>query len=815
MSSHLSQKRPADAFLNFSINAASILLVFFKELSAALSSTSHDELDIHEAITIYLEQNPDSALASMLDREAQKKKLKVIAEDLLQTFLEPSTKHCKPVFVFLREVLAGVVLESVLTTCSQPGWINDWIVYLLDGDEPELLNAIDVEVGKVSETDLMNGPSVDRRKGDTSSRTSLEKEASGNRQSMEPRQVLGVDEATEEAKREAQRLSKLMVRERAEKDGISDDFAFSASTTEPCATPSSSQSDLMTYCDDDDEEAEARSKYMPLASQMSANGVGAEKPFTEFDQILRPTRDSLHVSDSPMLTLLGAKVTILDDGLQNKNPLRSKPISAEYLLQVEPASTQHPGWITSRKYAQFEALHEYISRIAVISGVRQFPYRNLPTWKHTDADSLRMDLEAYLISALSFAPLAECEAMRRFLERDRGSEKLSTSKGLLGLPTPDAFQNIGKGMLGALANAPKGAAGSGKAIIDGVSGVFSGARKSLPTPLRSSLSTEASAPASRTSILTGRVESEKSGDSRESLDNTTSRPSLPDRPSLSTMARQGANQISPRGAGDGAAPGQDILKHQAVRQEDDSYVLSDLTLEPANAIGDSRAQETETPFLDHEESLDGPRSSVAFSASKEDETSKVESKHGLHSQADTSHGGNDTGAEYKHAPLDTEEARVAIELVFAVVNEMFSLTTVWNVRRTFLNAAKAYILRPGNLGLDAIRKLLQDSIIEANTTDNGIATHLKKLRESALPTEKEMKLWPAPLVEADLERLRAKARKLFQEKALPQALTSIMGSGSSSDALGKVFDSLQGRGNEIPRGLVFTLLLQATRVVVY
>ena len=117
------------------------------------------------------------------------------------------------------------------------------------------------------------------------------------------------------------------------------------------------------------------------------------------------------------------------------------------------------------------------------------------------------------------------------------------------------------------------------------------------------------------------------------------------------------------------------------------------------------------------------------------------------------------------------------------------------------------------MGLDAIKDVLQSSVIEANVSDEGIALHLRKLRESMLPTEEELKLWPKARSELESEKLRAKARELFQEKAMPQALTSIMGAASSQDALGKVFDALQIR--DVSRGLVFALMIQAARIVVH
>jgi hypothetical protein len=164
-------------------------------------------------------------------------------------------------------------------------------------------------------------------------------------------------------------------------------------------------------------------------------------------------------------------------------------------------------------------------------------------------------------------------------------------------------------------------------------------------------------------------------------------------------------------------------------------------------------------------------------------------------------------------PLSEEETMVAVELLFAVVNELYTLSSAWNIRKTLLNAAKSYLLRPGNPSLEAIRVLLQDTVIEANTSDSGIATHLLKMRENSLPTEEELAKWPPPLDEEERDQLRTKAKKLLVERGMPQALTSVMGSAASGEALGRLFDALQVE--HVSRGLMFALLVQGIRMVTH
>jgi hypothetical protein len=149
--------------------------------------------------------------------------------------------------------------------------------------------------------------------------------------------------------------------------------------------------------------------------------------------------------------------------------------------------------------------------------------------------------------------------------------------------------------------------------------------------------------------------------------------------------------------------------------------------------------------------------------------------------------------------------------MFAVINELYTLSSAWNIRRTLLNATKTFLLRPGNPSLSSIQSLIQDSVIVENTSDTNIAANLRKLRENTLPTEEELKAWPPEMSMEEKERLRVKARKLLVERGVPAALTGVMGQAATGEAMGRIFDALQVE--EVSRGLVFGLLLQAVRAV--
>ena len=340
----------------------------------------------------------------------------------------PKVYSCEPARLFLRNIFSSVVLDTTVVKCSKPEWINGLIVSLLEDGEPELMNAIDAGMSGEGAAAQGNG------------------DGKGHR-----RRVSKAEEAMEEAMREAQRLNQLIAEEDARRlSGV--------------------------------QGPEAAESSDPRASSESPVEAKSNGPFTSFDQLVpsaAPTalQDSAAAERVP-LTLHNASVSIFDDSAPtDKGTVRSKP-AIEYMLQIEPASSQHPGWMIARRYADFERVHEVLRRISVVSGVTGFAQQHaeLPGWKGRTKAALREDLERYLADALRYKQLAESEGMKRFLEKDQGQSqgRASTATAKGGFPGIGSFETMGKGMIDALASAPKGAAGGGKALLGGVSGVLGG-----------------------------------------------------------------------------------------------------------------------------------------------------------------------------------------------------------------------------------------------------------------------------------------------------------------------------------------------------
>ncbi|TPX13265.1 uncharacterized protein E0L32_006238 [Thyridium curvatum] len=878
VSNHLSRKRPADAFLDFLTNSSSIVIVLFAELSAAFAELPTDsKMTAADAIYNYLSANPDSSLANLLSQKQQASKFKMVAEDLL-AFLDRSSYDCDPARIFLREILASVILEKTLETCSKPEWINGWIVYLLEAGEPDLSQAIDVGMQTGPEANNNAFIDIDGNVGNIGlskgNRNSFDMEKARKRESMgHKKQLSKAEEEMEEAMEEMERLNKMIAEDEARRARAksasepSKETKSAADASERLAGAmkrNANELEIQPNLPDSKNDAtglgvqsppasakvspkdpsssgdEQSGKGEPIYTPITPRSSMAESPsqttspnrdsghFTNFDQLVPPAQDDADLSDSeqrkPVLTLHKASVTIHDEALVDTGRIRSKP-SWDFLIQIEPATTQFPGWMNVRRYSDFERLHEVMRRIATISGAKAFTeqHAELPSWRiHTRA-SLRGELERYLRDALWYQPLAESEGMKRFLEKNSGHAPSASKSGF----QLQAFENMGKNVLGVLSNAPKGMNEGGKALVGGVTGVLGnmglGQRKNTASSLQ-----DVTAYTNRLSVSTPpRVDSSISmnGSNRKTRDSLDSQRSsvvstqparmapMERRPSYNSQSEAEGEPLSAARSdrwelmspSTGGSRQHSRASSLAPARSPSVASFSNMKLPPPpDAIPDD--YDALSNSNNHEEDGGGRNPKRNSTMAMRSRSQSLTNARRRSMPAPTS--------GYKQFPkLSEQETRVAVELLFAVINELYTLSSAWNIRRTLLTAAKSFLLRPGNPSLASIQTLIQTSVLEANTSDEGVARHLAKLRENTLPTEEELAAWPAEMSAEDKERLRARARALLIKSGVPAALMGVMGQAATSEAMGRIFDCLQVE--EVARGLIFGVLLQAVRVVTH
>lgn len=884
--------RSGNRLLTSSRNSSSIMIVFLSELSGALSQGPN--LFPAEAVYSYLSANPESSLANVLSQDQQSKKFKLIAEDMLENFLDKQSYNCDPARTFLREILAGVILEMTLKSCSKPEWINGWIVYLLEDGEPDFNQAIDA--GMNAKDDLLSSPfnDFDGNVGNVGLAKPQKKkqERDGRNQAHRHMKRLSkAEEAMEEAMEEAKRLSQLIAEEDAHKvsgskGDIPDDLrAAIEANARKMELQAAAVSREVNGKSAPKEFSEPVSKVIagpispipteippllperkPISVQATTSSVASSstpsvpqaKPeavsssesssFTNFDQIMPKATPVAPQKPIPRrktvsLTLHNAAITIYDDSTPGETgKLRNKP-NGDYLVQIEPFSSQHPGWMIVRRYPDFETLHEVLRRIAQISGVAAFTeqHQTLPNWRDHTKASLRGELERYLREALWYQSLAESEGMKRFLEKDQGqSGSGSKPSGGIGWPTPSAFESMGKGMLDVLASAPKGVAEGGKALGGGISGVFQnignlGQKKSTPpanTPIPGASRTSTSnLPRSEsTTSLSGTRRGRASEDSLRPTNIVQTQPAMippmERRPSYHSIIEDD-NEQGRRGSTSARSSmsGRRSMNQSREPSRAPSIRGTPISSPTHNLIGDFRLPPPPSDIPDDYGA--GFANSSSHARTESSATTAWTPTSTVHSQQSPGRPSMSNSSREnislsqaparkprkESPPLSEPETRVAVELLFAVINELYTLSSAWNIRRTLLTAAKTFLLRPGNPSLSSIQSLIQDSVIASSTSDAGVASILRKLRVNGLPTEEELKSWPAEMSSEEKERLRIKARKLLVERGVPAALTGVMGNAATAEAMGKVFDCLQVE--EVARGLIFGLLLQGVRAVTH
>ncbi|QIW99779.1 hypothetical protein AMS68_005297 [Peltaster fructicola] len=791
MSGHLRRKRPADAFLDFVTNASSIIVVFLNELSAALNASPSSSAQ--DAVSTYLELKPESNLASLLDTRNQDRKLKTIAEDILESYLEPKVYNCPPVHGFLKEVLAQLVLGYTITLCSAPDWINDYIIYGLEESDTtkEVMNIVDAGV---------EGRSVDSKPmSQMDEPAAVAEETTRDHK----RQASKAEDPMDEAMREAQRLTQLMIEEderRAREEAERQSVAFSVDDvsevpSRDVRTPTSSDSERERADNDLAAEQEVERPSTPTTKAQ----------FTSFDQILPSSQPTALMdtaerakSESAVLTLHNATISIFDDSVPGERAtIKARP-TTDYLIQIEPSSAVFPGWMIARKYADFEMLHEVLKRLSVITGVN-FTERHaeLPKWKQTTKASLRHELEQYLMAAVRYQQLAESEGMKRFLEKDQTLMK-GPGKGF-GWPTPEAFGKLGGDMINVLAKAPTNVAGGGKALFSGLKGKKNQSQASIRNSVVSTPGSEGRQSMSFPDVSehsAPRASQDSLQPPSEGVDKISAAPRPLSAEVLSSPSRRPADLTRAESYASQPSPVQAAMPIDPMSGIEDTFDLPPPPSEMPDDYGvtsTSMRQSIDALRTTREASLDLPPAMPPRPVAEPEKPTTT-----------------------KKPPITERETSVAVELMFAVITELFTLSSAWQFRRTLLAAAKSFLLRPGNPQLLAIRDLLQKDLLDANLSDAGVAAQVIKLRENALPTAEELEIWNRdypPKTAEQKEEARIKARRLLVTKGMPAALTSVMGAAASGEALGNVFDCLQIP--EVSRGLVFGLMLQALKVVTH
>jgi hypothetical protein len=283
----------------------------------------------------------------------------------LENFLEKPAFNCNPMRIFLREMLASVILEMSLKSFSRAEWINEWIVYLLEEGEPEFSQVIDAGMGSSSSQGIeANSENINSLKSNT---TEIKKHR---------KRLSKAEEAMEEAMEEAKRISQLIAEEERRK--LQMRGAPSSNGLHEKSIDSAVQNQVMEESlyqgvpDMNQQKSSTAQTAADLTSgQQSPKPLSSRKgtTFISFDQIVPPSQPTAlhqdtHISQGGLITTLhNANIVIMDDSTpsdkSDKGRIRTKPMG-DYLIQIEPKFSS--GRIFVRKFHDFDTLHEGTSR---------------------------------------------------------------------------------------------------------------------------------------------------------------------------------------------------------------------------------------------------------------------------------------------------------------------------------------------------------------------------------------------------------------------------------------------------------------------
>src|SRR5208282_3365138 len=104
--SHVQSKVPSEMVMLAIMSASSTLIVFFRELRSASLET-----ESATGVAAYIRNNPDSALAQMVDEKFQREKLRYFSTRLLSTFARKKDLECDAGRLLAREMLTMQVFN--------------------------------------------------------------------------------------------------------------------------------------------------------------------------------------------------------------------------------------------------------------------------------------------------------------------------------------------------------------------------------------------------------------------------------------------------------------------------------------------------------------------------------------------------------------------------------------------------------------------------------------------------------------------------------------------------------------------------------
>jgi Sorting nexin C terminal/PXA domain/PX domain len=736
------------------MSASSTLIVFFRELRAAsLESESVN------GVLDYLRDNPESALAQMVDEKFQQEKLRHLATRLLSSFARKSDWDCDSGRLFTREMLAMQVLNLAATSCSTSSYINWYIVETFkevreqgtilsnDSRAKEAEEAMAQAVAEAAEMTRL----LELEKG----QHALEELQGGDIPTPLLHEPPNVERVIEVSSNEVPVIEMPVIEEQLHVEPPKTTFAALLQDNYYTPPKRTNATDLPspTHRSQLDITEQVAEKLTESPSEsVSPRGF---TPST--DSLSRISADEPHYE-----TLQRASISLMDLSSEagSGKPIRQRN-ALLYMITIEPHGGRVPGWVSIKQFSDFEALHEVLRRLANLAGLQGFP-TELPEWKGRSYQALAEDLEAYLKTALSSKQLSDSEAMKRFFGKEITEQSLAKKKAWTPLKSvggvKDAVMSSAEGSQKLLAAAWANTGINKK-------------RGSMPTSKsREELS----------------LQEGQEGVSAPPGDAEFYAPILRNEsitvPGTSGTSKQGESHLQR------TSTSSSLNGYSMVGDEEMTKSASSSSLSPSEPTTITEEAELETP-------------------QPKPETMEPVPNHPFQTQIPPPLPERPKNPVLKSPvqELSANDAQQILDLGFSILSEFYALTPrTWMIRKSLLNLLKSLLISNGRTYIETIRIMIQEDLIEkCLTSDDWIAGQVKTMTEAVWPSVP----WP-PI---DDERYKIEAKALFLNKMVPETTKGLMGGAATSQALEIVFEALQEE--KVAKGLLVALMCDVIRAL--
>ncbi|KAG0166331.1 hypothetical protein DFQ28_001542 [Apophysomyces sp. BC1034] len=366
----------------------------------------------------YIIENPQSPFAQLLSKAEQHQQLRSLTSTILRRLLPKEDADSPTVMCLLREMLATHLFGNILDVCSDPDFINCWIVDYLSEDV-EGLGAATAKNGKeldvfrsvvekatedvIAEENRSNNQLVTNNSDTTSSFSGSQQIVADIRQGYSP-----------ETPRPVSRIR-------------------NGSLSEKPNTPTMSKS----LGEIPETPAALSSESLPMPTQQTASPTGNGSPLAVTKKSLSASTLEESATQRPMIYAAGTiGFNVMDISGGNNVPSKD---SLTFIIQIERHNGQEPlgseggGYVITRTYADFEVFHAIMSarhakRISRL-GLR-LPLDPVRSWlklgnnastqqQHNDVNAICRNLEKYLILVVQDIQLGTDQIILAFLRKER------------------------------------------------------------------------------------------------------------------------------------------------------------------------------------------------------------------------------------------------------------------------------------------------------------------------------------------------------------------------------------------------------------